>query len=220
MSYAYMKVLESAPYRYDRGMRILSHGHIAQVYARIADLVAAPGRRVLDIGCGTGGVALACASRGAEVVAVDRSPGMLEVARSKPGPTPPGRVEWLELDASEIGDRIGEGSLDAAVACLAFSEFSHDEQTYVLGVLRSRLRPGGVLVLADEVVPPTPLRRIAYRLRRIVLGTITYALTQAQTHPLADPAGLARQAGFTGITLEDRGFGSLVLLRAINGASS
>jgi hypothetical protein len=38
-----MRVLESAPERYDRGIRLLSRGRIAAVYARIAALAAAPG---------------------------------------------------------------------------------------------------------------------------------------------------------------------------------
>ena len=59
-SFVWMKLLESAPERYDRGIRMLTRGRIGEVYERIAQLVAAPGKRVLDIGCDTGGVALAC----------------------------------------------------------------------------------------------------------------------------------------------------------------
>lgn len=40
-----------------------------------------PGERVLDLGCGTGHLAAAIASRGAEVVGIDNSPSMIEQAR-------------------------------------------------------------------------------------------------------------------------------------------
>ena len=86
-SFVWMKVLESAPERYDCGIRMLSGGRIAEAYERIAALVAAPGTRILDIGCGTGGVTLACAARGASAIGIDIDAGMLEVARTKPVPS-------------------------------------------------------------------------------------------------------------------------------------
>ena len=46
-SFVWMKVLESTPRRYDRGIRMLSHGRIEQVYERIAALAAAPGKRIV-----------------------------------------------------------------------------------------------------------------------------------------------------------------------------
>ena len=85
-TFVWMKVLESAPERYDRGIGVLSGGRIGNVYERIAALAAAPGKRVLDIGCGTGGVSLACAARGALVTGIDIDTGMLGVARAKPVP--------------------------------------------------------------------------------------------------------------------------------------
>ena len=216
-TFAYMKVLESTPDRYDRGIRLLSHGRIGEVYARIAEIVAAPGRRVLDLGCGTGGVARACAAHGADVIGIDRNPGMLEVVRAKTTAGLSGKVEWLELAAAEVGDRIPEASLDAAVACLSFSELSGDEQAYVLGVLRTRLRPGGDLGLADEVVPPGRLRRLAYRLRRLPVAAVTYVLTQARTRPLEDPTALVRGAGFVDIESTRLWSGSFLILRAARG---
>ncbi|RLB41398.1 MAG: hypothetical protein DRH23_17850, partial [Deltaproteobacteria bacterium] len=70
-SFVWMKFLESAPERYDRGVELLSGGRITDVYEQIAEHVASPGNRVLDVGCGTGGVPFACAARGANGVGVD-----------------------------------------------------------------------------------------------------------------------------------------------------
>ena len=50
------------------------------------------------------------------------------------------RLEWLELGAMEIEDRFAEGSFEAAVSCLAFSELSPDERRYVLRVALRLLR--------------------------------------------------------------------------------
>jgi demethylmenaquinone methyltransferase/2-methoxy-6-polyprenyl-1,4-benzoquinol methylase len=71
-SFVWMKIPESGPKRYDRGIRMLSRGRIEEVvYERIAMMVAAPGKRILDIGYGTGGVSVACAARGTTVTAID-----------------------------------------------------------------------------------------------------------------------------------------------------
>ncbi len=41
------------------------------------------GRRILDAGCGTGAMAVALAERGAQVVAVDLSPTLVQIARER-----------------------------------------------------------------------------------------------------------------------------------------
>jgi ubiquinone/menaquinone biosynthesis C-methylase UbiE len=44
---------------------------------------AEPVRRVLDLGCGTGGHAIALGRHGYELIGVDRSPAMLAVGQAK-----------------------------------------------------------------------------------------------------------------------------------------
>jgi ubiquinone/menaquinone biosynthesis C-methylase UbiE len=213
-SFVWMKVLESTPERYDRGIRLLSLGRIEDVYRRIAETVAGPGRRVLDIGCGTGGVSLACAARGAHVIGIDLNAGMLEVARSKPVPEGGGSVEWLELDAAEIQGRVPEESLDAVVSCLAFSELSPEEQTYVLRVAFSRLKPGGELVIADEAASGGAFGRAWRGLRRLPLVLLTYLLTQTTTRPVSGLAERVRAAGFARVEQTELWSGSFLFLHA------
>lgn len=214
-SFVYMKVLESTPERYDRGMRLLTHGHIVEVYERIAALAATPGARVLDVGCGTGGVTLACAARGAHAIGIDANTGMLEVARAKPVPAEHGGgVEWVELGAAELEDRFSKASFDAAVSCLAFSELSLDEQRYVLRTLRSLLRPGGRLVIVDEERPRTWLARLAHRIRRWPVEALTFLLTQTSTRAVRELAERVREAGFQEVERTPLGFRDLVLVAA------
>lgn len=56
------------------------------------------GRRILDAGCGTGAFAMEAARRGAQVVAIDLSPSLVDVARK--------RVDEL------LGGRVGSGSIE------------------------------------------------------------------------------------------------------------
>ena len=63
--------------RYDGG-----HSFVWKYGAGLVDLLAPrEGERILDIGCGTGHLAAEIASRGAEVIGVDKSPDMIEQAR-------------------------------------------------------------------------------------------------------------------------------------------
>ncbi len=216
-SFVWMKFLESAPERYDLGIRMLTWGRIAEVYERIAALAAAPGKRILDIGCGTGGVSLACAARGATVTGIDLNAGMVEVGRRKAVPSG-GRADFLQLAAAEIEDRFAAGSLDAVVSCLAFSEMSAEEQSYALAVSRSRLVPGGLLVIADETEPDGVLARLAFLLWRLPAAAVTYLLTQATTQPVRGLVKRVQTAGYSSVVEERLGMGSLIIVRGVNGA--
>jgi demethylmenaquinone methyltransferase/2-methoxy-6-polyprenyl-1,4-benzoquinol methylase len=213
-TFAWMRFLESSPERYDRGIRMLSRGRIDDVYQRIASAVAAPGRRVLDIGCGTGGVTLACAARGAHVVGVDIDAGMLEVARKKSVPTN-GDVEWMELGVAEITDHFEPATFDAVVSCLVFSELSAQEQTYALKVALSVLVPGGEVVIADEILPRGALRRGLHRLRRAPRHALTYLLTQTTTRPVRGLARSMTAAGFVEVEEESLWSDTFVVARAV-----
>ena len=67
------------------------------VYLAIANEVAAA--RVIDVGCGTGSLALLLAATGLDVVGVDPAVASLEVARAKPGAK---RVRWVAGDATDL----------------------------------------------------------------------------------------------------------------------
>jgi ubiquinone/menaquinone biosynthesis C-methylase UbiE len=77
-----------------------------------------PGDRVLDVGCGTGNAALTARRSGADVVGLDLSPRMLDLARE--GATLAGYrdLQWVEGDAE--GLPFGDGAFDAVI-----SNFGH-----------------------------------------------------------------------------------------------
>lgn len=105
---------------------------------------AAPGHRLLDVGCGPGFVAVAGAERGADAVGVDVAAEMVALARER-HPT----VEFHQGDAEALG--FGDASFDAVVANFALLHFGHPERA--LAELTRVLCPGGRLALTVWDVP-------------------------------------------------------------------
>ena len=108
------------------------------------------GERVLDIGCGNGQFARKMASLGAEVVAVDAAPRMIENARRR---TPPdaeceGRVRYEVVDASDEKAmlKLGEPSFDAAVSTMMLMDMA--SILPVAKVARRLLKPTGRMVFS------------------------------------------------------------------------
>ena len=114
-------------------------------------------RRVLDLGTGTGVVALALAERypEAEIVGIDLSPGMIEEARRKVPPELSGRVRFEVGDASALACPDGEFDLVVLSNMIPFS----DELARVV-------TQGGTLVLSFSRGAETPIYVAPERLRR------------------------------------------------------
>jgi SAM-dependent methyltransferase len=74
--------------------------HLTTVLEELFDRHGTPGRRLLDVACGTGKSFLPFVRRGYDVTACDISPEMLEHARVKAG----GRAEVLSADMRDLPD--------------------------------------------------------------------------------------------------------------------
>jgi ubiquinone/menaquinone biosynthesis C-methylase UbiE len=196
MSYVYMKVLESAPERYERGMRILTLGRLERVRRDIAARLN-PGDRVLDLGCGTGALAARLAQKGCQVTGVDVSPQMLgQAAQRLRQDHLEERLALRELGVAELDTAFADASFDAVVSTLLFSELSDDEISYTLAQCMRILRPGGQLLIADEVLPDSVLGRVATFLLRLPFAVAAFVLTQNTTHRVAVLKERIEQAGF------------------------
>jgi demethylmenaquinone methyltransferase/2-methoxy-6-polyprenyl-1,4-benzoquinol methylase len=193
-----MRILESAPRRYDLGIRLLSLGRVGEMYEQVAARAVGnqPSPVILEIGCGTGNLTRALVQRGARVTAIDMNPDMMELARAKLDKESGAPVEFLEMAAVEIADRFPPARFDAAVASLVLSEMSEDEQTYVLEAVRQVLHPEGRLVIADEVQSAGRFRRLAQAAMRLPVAALTYAITQTSTTAVRDLDSRVEAAGF------------------------
>ena len=98
------------------------------------------GNRILDVACGHGRISRELARRGAEVVGVDISGKLLEVARTIERQDPLG-VEYVQADIACWDP--ASSSFDAATCCFGLSDI--DDLSACVGVLSRALREGGRL---------------------------------------------------------------------------
>src|SRR3954453_18561336 len=99
-------------------------------------LEGAPGRRLADIGGGTGNYARALRDEGWDPLVLDREPAMLARAAAK-------GLETIEADAQRLP--LADASVDAAMLVSMLHPLEHPE--VALAEARRILRPGGRLAL-------------------------------------------------------------------------
>ncbi len=151
-TYVLMKILESAPTRYDWGINILTFGKLNKVYDQMISYINKD-ERVLDIGCGTGVLTLRAARKGADVKAIDINPKMLEIATQRVKQfNVTENVTLDEKGVTELGSEESN-SYYAVTSGLCFSELTEDELSYTLIEIIRLLKDDGLLIVADEVNP-------------------------------------------------------------------
>ena len=107
--------------------------------------------RALDVGTGAGALALALAPLVREVVGVDRVPELLELARDRAAAH--ATVTFVEGDAAHLP--FGDGSFDLACTLRTLHHVPRPE--LVLAELVRVTRPGGRLLVVDQIAPVDPL---------------------------------------------------------------
>jgi SAM-dependent methyltransferase len=100
-------------------------------------------RRILDAGCGSGGLSAALRDRGAVVTGIDASAGMLALAKRRLG-------DDVALHVADLSDRLpfADGAFDDVVASLVLHYL--EDWGPPLAELRRVLRPGGRLIASMD----------------------------------------------------------------------
>lgn len=99
---------------------------------------------VLDVGCGTGVVAITAARRGARVSGLDLTPELLEHARANEEIAGCGKIDWSEGDAESLPYK--DASFDVVL-----SQFGHmfaPRPDVAISEMRRVLKPGGRIAFA------------------------------------------------------------------------
>jgi ubiquinone/menaquinone biosynthesis C-methylase UbiE len=170
-----------------------------------------PGQRVLDLGCGTGTLAIEMASRcpGLQIFGLDGDPEVL--ARAERKAVRAGvEITWQHGLATRLP--FPDSSFDRAVSTLFFHHLATEDKVSAARELHRVLRPGGQLHVADWG-PPTG------HLQRLLFLPVQWLDGFANTTPQL-AGGLTdafRQAGFEGVQVTCRiptPLGTMALHRA------
>lgn len=136
------------------------------------------GLRILDAGCGTGALAVEAAKRGADVVAIDVSASLVDIARERAPKDMAGTIDW------RAGDMMSPdlGEFDHVVAMDSLIHYRTDDIVKVLSSLSARTR-GSVIF---TITPRTPAL--------MLMLTMGKVFPRADRAPAIAPADLAALA--------------------------
>ncbi|MDP9245539.1 MAG: ubiquinone/menaquinone biosynthesis methyltransferase [Chloroflexota bacterium] len=203
--------------RYDFLNRVLSFGtDIAWRQRALAQAGIEPGMAVLDVGAGTGDLSFAAAARGARVIAVDLSPGMLAVLGRRATAVQRSRIQPLVGSAESLP--VPDRGVDRVIT--GFTVRNVGDLARALGELRRVLRPGGRAVILELSHPPSPAfaRLYSFYFDRIAPAVASslggdheaYRYLPRSLRPFPDAdrlAAMLRDAGFARVRFERLTFG-------------
>jgi demethylmenaquinone methyltransferase/2-methoxy-6-polyprenyl-1,4-benzoquinol methylase len=203
--------------RYDFLNRVLSFGtDIGWRRRAIARAGIVPGMVVLDVGAGTGDLSFAAAARGARVVAVDLSAGMLAVLVRRATGSPRSRIGLLVGSAEALP--LLDSSVDRIVTGFTVRNVGDVDRAFA--EFRRVLRSGGRAIVLELSHPPSPVfarlysfyfDRIAPAVAALLGGdreAYRYLPRSLRSFPDAERlAAMMRDAGFERVSYERLTFG-------------
>lgn len=179
-----------------------------KLHAVVAKRVAA-GERVLDAGCGAGGLAFLLARRASEVVGVDLAPRMVAYAERRRQRDGVANLRFVAGDVSEALADHPEGHFDAATLVLAL----HEMPTAARGpVLRELCRLARRVECVDFRIPmPRNLAGLRNRFFEVAAGPEHFRAFR-DFKARGGVFGVAEEAGVTCAHVRDIDSGALTVV--------
>ena len=200
--------------RYDLITRVLSFGLDRGWKTRLIELAEVrPGTRLLDLACGTGDLAFEGARRGASAVGLDITPGMIDLARAKPGAS---GLAWLVGDMAALP--VASESFDLVTTGYGLRNTS--DLTGALADIHRVLRSGGRLCALDFDRPESAPVRGAYLAFLTIFGSsLGFVLHGDPDTYRYIPASVRRYPGARGVCdlMRAAGFADVRHVRVLGG---
>jgi ubiquinone/menaquinone biosynthesis C-methylase UbiE len=189
---------------YDASVSVLMLGRRAQLRQQTVALARIqPSERVLEVGCGTGDVALAASAYvgpSGAVAGIDPAPEMIAVARAKAARA--ARAVDFQVGVIEAL-AFPDGTFDVVLSSLMMHHLPDDLKRQGLAEIARVLKPGGRVLIVD-------IKRPTGRLGRAML---TLMLHGGLERGIQDLPPMLRTAGFTHIEVGNTGFRTLGFVR-------
>ena len=158
----------------------------------IEGIDAPPAAAILDVGAGTGTLALQLKERwpDARVSGLDADPEILAIARRKAAEA--GReIELVEGFSTELP--FADATFDVVTSTLFFHHLDSDSKVATLREVARVLKPGGALHVGDWGRPADPLQAAGFMTVRVFDGfDVTAANARGALPGLCEAAGLER----------------------------
>ena len=223
--------------RYDLITVLLSFGLDRRWKRRLISLGGSlPGKRALDLACGTGDIAFGLAERGASVVGLDITLRMVEIAsekgRLKPlstapraaprAPRPAPRASRIPHPAFLVGDMMSLPFPDASfdVVSTGYGLRNVPDLKGAIAEIGRVLRPGGLLLSLDFNRPPNAFMRGLYLSYLTIVGaTLGFILHRDPDTYRYIPRSIERYPGAPAVALmmRDQGLSTAHWLPVLGG---
>ena len=134
------KILHKPEFYWNEGTAAGKKGSLRRAEWVAAEAALGPGRRILEVGCGTGFFSDIFRKTGAEIYAIDLSPDLLDIARER---IPRGvRFTECDIEALPFRDRF----FDAAVGIRVLHHLNMDAAFHEI---TRTLKPGGRIAFCE-----------------------------------------------------------------------
>lgn len=195
---------------YDGFTTLMTLGQIRRLRAlTVEQALLRSGEKVLDVGCGTGGVTIPVklqVGKTGAVAGIDPAPEMIAVAEQK-----------AKRAGIEIDFRVGvieslpypDGTFDAVTSSLMMHHLPESLQVKGLAEIWRVLKPGGRLLVADMMRPDTSFFRRVFT---------SLAMHHGLKFGVEDLPAMLKTAGFEGAQQLDKRFLTIGFVRAMKPA--
>ncbi len=106
------------------------------------------GKKILEIGCGTGSSTIALAEQGAEVTGIDLDADALQVAEDRKEAYGLD-IELKYMNAAEVHKKYPKGSFDMIIFFATIEHMIHEERMLAMKETWNLLNPGGLWVVLE-----------------------------------------------------------------------